>query len=545
MVYCQKKGGVNYLNGVIYEPLSEFLSKYKLLHSQKTKAFFDGLVEKSGVNIDENRQTVKKYNELTENLKKLKRKYNLLRFLRVLMIITLVLIPLVILKTTPKIKQLREEIANAEKTAAQLLELAQKQMAPLNSLFTSRDCIELVQDTVPLLTFEKRFDVKQEEDMKLNYDFTGINNVNHSTLDVLSGYYNENPFVFENRLVHTIGTETYHGYKTIHWTEHYIDANGKSRTRTRSQTLHATVEKPKPFYSTQVVLNYGSQGAPELTFSRKADGINLISDKAIQRHIKRTEKKLRKKGDKALSQGKEFTLMANSEFEVLFNATDRNDEVQFRTLFTPLAQNNTVALILSDETFGDDFDFVKSKRMNTVASKHSQGRKLLVGVSEYTSYSFDTIEHNFKSKNEQYFKEVYFDFAPILAIPSYQERPVHSLKPLPDYSQLYSRKECEVLANCLGTSLVAHPATKTNVILKSEYLSKSENVETTLVTAHSYDIAQRTDYVSVFGGDGHMHSVAVHWDEYLPLSQTNEFRITTADNNISFLASKNGLGIYK
>ncbi len=533
------------MNGVIYEPLSEYLNKYKLSHSQSTDTFFNALVERSGVNIDENRQTVSKYNELTENLKKLKRKYNLLRFLRVLMIITLILIPLVILKTTPKIRQLREEIANAEKTAAKLLELAQKQMAPLNCLFTSRDCIKLVQDTIPLLSFESCFDVKQEEDMKLNYDFTGINNVNHSTLDVLSGSYNENPFVFENRLVHTVGTQTYHGYKTIHWTEHYIDSDGKSRTRTRSQTLHATVEKPKPFYSTEVVLNYGSQGAPDLSFSRSAGGINLISDKAIQRHIKRTQKKLRRKGDKALRKGKEFTLMANSEFEVLFNATDRNDEVQFRTLFTPLAQTNTVALILSDETFGDDFDFIKCKRMNTVASKHSQGRKLFIDVSEYASYSFDIIEHNFKSKNEQYFKEVYFDFAPILAIPAYQERPVHSLKPLPDYSQLYSRKECEVLANCLGTSLVAHPSTKTNVIIKSEYLSKSGNVETALVTAYSYDIAQRTDYVSVFGGDGHMHSVAVHWDEYLPLSQTNEFNITTAASAQSCLASKNGLAIYK
>ena len=109
------------LNSVIYKPLEEFTSKYQTLHADNTNRFFEDLVKQSGVNIEENRSTVKHYNEYKENLVKLKRKLNWMRFFRVLMIITLILIPLVILKMTPKIKALREEIADADKKAEELL----------------------------------------------------------------------------------------------------------------------------------------------------------------------------------------------------------------------------------------------------------------------------------------------------------------------------------------------------------------------------------------------------------------------------------------
>ena len=89
------------MNAVIYEPLSEFKEKLQSAHAEKTQTFFRGLVEQSGVDIDKNRETVQMYNEYKENLIKLKKKLNWWRFLRVLMCISIVLIPLVVLKTTP------------------------------------------------------------------------------------------------------------------------------------------------------------------------------------------------------------------------------------------------------------------------------------------------------------------------------------------------------------------------------------------------------------------------------------------------------------
>lgn len=532
---------------VIYDPLDEYTGQLKNAHETKTQAFFEDLVKRSGVNIEENRETVRRYNACLEDTAKLKRKRNWLRFFRVLMCISILLIPLVILKMTPLIRQLLAQIQDGDQQAQQLLELAHKQMQPLCDLFTDRDALSLIEQTIPLLRFASEFSVRQEADMKINYDFEGTDDREESTLDVLAGHYNENPFLFENKLVHTMGMETYHGYKTIHWTEHYRDSNGKMQTRHRSETLHATVTKPKPFYSTQVVLHYCAQGAPELIFTRDAGGLDQKSDKAIERLVKKGEKRLQKKTEQALAIDSDFTSMSNTEFEVLFDALDRNDEVQFRTLFTPLAQQNMVELIRSKEGYGDDFHFIKRRRTNRIVSNHSQGRAMCLAAKAYDSYSFDVIRENFIGKNIEFFRAVYFDFAPLLAIPIYQERPVHSLKPIPDYTQRYSLKESEALANRVPEHYVVHPDTKTQAILKSSYVGASGNMDETSITAYSYDIFERVDMVSVHGGDGYFHDVPVHWDDYLPLEATASFCIGTETDTASktAIARRNGLCIFE
>jgi len=534
------------MDSAVYKPLEEFENKFKPLHLEYTNTFFDDLVSRSGVNIEANRETVRKYHSYKEDLGKLKKRLNLFRFLRVLMCITLLLIPLVIWKMTPKIRQLREKIEQADRTVDALLAEAYRQMLPLNTLFTDRDALNLVQKTLPLLKFEPCFSVRQEIDMKVNYDFSESSDEETSTLDVLAGTYNGNPFLFENKVIHTMGTETYHGQKTIYWSETYRDSDGKMRTRTRSQTLHASVTKPKPFYSTQVVLNYGSQGAPDLCFSRDASHLDRKSERGIERHVRRGERKLKRMTDRAIRENDDFTSMSNTDFEVLFDALDRTDEVQFRTLFTPLAQTNMVDLILSKVGYGDDFNFFKRRRMNRIVTTHSQGRAINLLPESYIAFSFDTVRENFVQKNTEYFKAVYFDFAPILSIPAYQERPVHSLKPIPDYSQLYSYKESEALANAVDHKYVVHPQTKTEAILKASFLGAQGRVEETCITAHSYDIEKRVDVVSVYGGDGHFHNVPVTWDLYIPLTAENRFFVTetASAGGKPVIARRSGLCIY-
>ena len=280
------------MDSVIYSPQDDFDSKYEKLHSNNTDAFFEKLVKLSGVDIEKNRETVKLYNEYTENLTKLKRKLLCLRILRVIMCIIFVFLPLVIWWLTPKIRKLRTEVAEADQKAAELLALAHEQMRSLNSLFTDRDAFTIIEETIPLISFDENLSVKQEADMKINYDFYAANEDEQSTSDTLAGNYNENPFLFENKKVHTMGTETYYGYKTIHWTETYRDSNGKLRTRTRTQRLEASVTKPKPYYKTQVVLNYCAQGGPDLSFSRDASHLQQKNERQIERYVKRGEKRL-------------------------------------------------------------------------------------------------------------------------------------------------------------------------------------------------------------------------------------------------------------
>ncbi len=530
---------------MIFNPLEEYEKRLKKQHEKVTADYFKKLLKQSKVDIDQNRKTVKEYDKLQSSLKKLRRKFNFWRVLRVIMIITVILILLVIWKITPKIRALREEIANSDKKAAELLSLAEQQMLPLNRLFGDRDCLALIEETVPLIGFAERMTVEQELNMRVNFDYGELDDIEQSTLDVLAGSYNDNPFVFENKLVHTMGLETYHGSKTISWTETYVDTDGKTRTRSRTETLHASVTKPKPFYSTQVVLNYGAQGGDKLCFSRDATHLEQKSERALEKHIEKGEKRLKKRSDKAIASGDDFTGMSNTEFEVLFDALDRTDEVQYRTLFTPLAQTNMVDLILSKTGYGDDFNFYKLRRMNKIVSNHSQGRQLLLAANSYKSYSYDIIKENFEAKNAEYFKAVYFDLAPLLAIPLYQERPVHSLNPIPEYTQLYSQQECESLINAADERHFVHPDTKTAAILKVNYLSSANGADESCVTAYSYDILQQVDYISVRGGDGHYHNVPVYWDDYIPLEARNIFRFAASGAEYGkALSGRNGLMLY-
>ncbi len=532
---------------MIYHPLEEFEQKFQAAHLQHTDDFFEALVQRSGVDIEENRKTVQQYHQYMENLKALKRKLFWQRVLRVVLCITLILIPVVIWKLTPKIRALREEIEQADQKAQEMLALSWKQMAPLNRLFTDRDALEIIEKTVPELLFAPYFTAKQEQEMCINYDFSGLQDPQSSTLDLLSGEYNENPFLFENKHTHTMGVETYHGSKTIHWTETYRDSNGKLQRRTRSETLHASVTKPKPFYSTQVVLHYGSQGAPELHFSRDATHLEKKSERELERYIKKGEKRLKRKTDEAIEENDDFVAMSNSDFEVLFDALDRTDEVQFRTLFTPLAQTNMVDLICSPTGYGDDFNFIKTKRMNKIVSNHSQGRAINLKSKDYESYDFDVIKRNFTDKNIEFFKAVYFDFAPLWAIPAYQERPVHSLKPVPDHTRQYAQKECEALANLVNEARVVHPKTKTKAILNTAYSGTENKADVIAITAYSYDSIPRVEAVSVYGGDGFYHDVDVHWDEYIPLENTTTFFVAdrSAAPSGGVAASRNSLCIFQ
>ncbi len=509
----------------IYNPLEEFDVKFKSLHLENTKKHFEELVTKSAVNVEENRKTVKEHADLEASLKKLNKKYNWLRFLRVLACITVILIPLVIFLLTPKIKALRTQIEQSGDKLKELYDLAVRQMQPLNDLFTDSDALRIIEQTIPLLDFEGCLSAEQENDMNANYDFGDSDDKDQSTLDVLAGRYNGNPFVFERRLIHTLGEYTYHGTKVISWTERYRGSDGKYHTRIRTQTLHAYVTKPKPYYSNQVLLNYCSQAGERLSFTRDATNLDDKSEREIERYVKRGAKKLKKLTDEAIAKNEDFTSMSNTDFEVMFDALDRTDEVQFRALFTPLAQTNMVDLIRSQKGYGDDFNFIKCKRTNKIITEHSQGRVITLTPSEFYSHSFDVIKENFINKNAEYFKAVYFDFAPVWAIPAYQDRPVHSLEPLPDSWQKYSYKECEALSNLINPNQVVHPNTKTPAILNTTFAGTSGKVDSICVTASSYDVIPKVDFVSVLGGDGYWHSVAVPWDCYVPLSKSSSFSV--------------------
>ena len=71
------------MNSVIYNPLEEFESKYRELHLKNASEFLESLVQQSGIDIEQNRETVRVYNGYKENIAELKKKVNKLSLITV------------------------------------------------------------------------------------------------------------------------------------------------------------------------------------------------------------------------------------------------------------------------------------------------------------------------------------------------------------------------------------------------------------------------------------------------------------------------------
>ena len=284
---------------LLIEPLKYYESQGREEHAKNCSDYYDLLLQRSGVNVEENRNTVQKYNAAQDKIAAVDkeiRKFKLIKALLITAIIIgaillivafvnfyngdeglwqlllgLVLIAVGIIvmvkKINPKIKNANEVREKHLAEANELYNLAMSQVAPLNALFNEADSFRMIEKTIPQFSFDVRFDSSRERSMVKNYDFVDLQDDESSVLNIISGDFSENPFLFCRRRIQEMGTHTYHGSLVIHWTETYRDNEGNLATRTRSETLHASVTKPKPYYYTNTYLGYGNQAAPDLSFT--------------------------------------------------------------------------------------------------------------------------------------------------------------------------------------------------------------------------------------------------------------------------------------
>ncbi len=549
------------MNERLLEPLKYYETEGRATHEQNINAYFDNLVTKSGINVEANRTIVKEYNKENETISKIESKISKYKALRVLSIIAIVIgailfivgitqvsastglgiglilggIAIIVLcilaivkKINPILKQTNELLDFHRKKANELLSEAERQMAPLNALFDERDTVTLMEKTLPEINFEDNYTPEQEELFKKHYDFIDLESDDCSMINSLSGKFEGNPFLFCQCMKHEIKDTTYHGSLTITWTETYRDKDGKLRTRTKSQTLHASVTKPKPYYHLNNYLAYGSQAAPDLTFSRAPQVSADMDEKDINKKVKKGKKKLTKKAEKALKKGGRFQEMANEEFDVLFGATNRDNEVQFRLMYTPLGQRNTIDLIKSDTGYGDDFYFTKQKKFNIITSNHAQKWDMDTSPSKYYSYDIDIARQKFVSFNNEYFKSVFFDFAPLLAVPAYLEEPCASMETPEAFMSNYTYYEHEAIANKLDRREFLPEEAISDAIIKTSLVEKLDGEDLVSVTAYSYTTMDHIDYIPVRGGDGRIHGVPVPWTEYIPVSGNRHIRVANA-----------------
>ncbi len=549
----------------ILEPLKEY-SRYQKQFDDSVDKTFEDLVKKSNIDVEKNRNTVKMYDEADVEYKKEKKKLHTLRgwrsfliFLSIVggvaavigglmiygaittdssilagvltavigpfvMIVSILTITLVLNK---KIKALKEVVKVLKQNADLILEEAWKQMAPLNKLFNSDITNNMVNDLDTVIQIDRYYSVLHEVYLHKYYKFPYFSNDNSSTINMVVGTITGNPFVISRELEVEMGMKTYEGSLVVTWTETRRDSQGKTYTVTHSQTLIATVTKPCPFYDTETFLVYCNESAPDLNFSRKPQAHGK-DDKQIERMVKRGEKKLAKIAEDDMKHGDgSFVAMSDTEFDVLFGAFDRDNENQFRLLFTPLAQRNTIDLV-KDSPYGDDFYFAKQGKLNTIYSHHGDTWDMLAGRN-ISSYSVDLAKQMFTNYNCNFFKNLYFMLAPLLSIPLYQQFKPNDMDIDLSSETNIAAREAEMLVNILPDNYIGAKGSATRVISKVKFISSIGEVDCIMIYAYSYSITTRTDFVPRVAGNGRMYSVPVNWDEYNPLMKTTEALIFDAN----------------
>lgn len=552
----------------LLQPLRGYNLVYKEKFKNKAEEYFDALKDKAGIDVELNRETIKKLRKAQAERNALLKKMRNQKALRgwtiffiifffiacpvmivlgpvikmipniaaiisavgaLIVAVALIIVIIKILK--PRIKTLQDKLAEKDQIIAQLTAEAERQMSPLNSLYDWNMAAVIFSDVIPLVELDRFFDSKKHALMVQKYGLDGMSNPDISSIYVQSGSILGNPILLQKAKVHQIIDKTYTGSITISWTTTVSDGKGGIRTVTHTQTLTASVTKPAPDYHHETRLILANPAAPDLVFSRKPQGMTGKDEKQIYKFVRKQEKELASLAEKSISRGGNFTPLGNTDFEALFHAWNRNHEQQFRLLFTPLAQQNEIELVTLTDGFGDDFQFYKTKMINEISSKHSQKIDYSGNPLDYYSIEYDDAKRKFVDYVCVFCKGLYFDLAPLLSIPLYQQTKSLEFIYGEDTPENYSYYEHEVMANSFKADCFAHEDTTTDVILKTSLISKDGKSDKVLVNAYSYRGEPRVTIVSKLGGDGHMHQIPVHWTEYIPIEK--ETTMEVANTNAS------------
>lgn len=547
----------------IDEPIDLYTKQFKDKFRENCEQYFDELCKKANVSADQNKQLVKTYESKLNDQKLLEKKRSKVNTIKALMIILLVIciigvifsfvylisvskvagivvgilcaIGIVVslaafINVKKKNSNLDNEIANAQGKTKEALNACWNQMAPLNSEYDWNIPSDLMEKTTPLIDLDHEFDVKKFQYLHEKYGFEDSNDPKVSTNYVISGNIYGNPFVLINSFNTEMRDKVYSGSITIHWTTTTRDSKGNTQTQHHSQTLVATVTKKAPSYWYDTRLVYGNEAAPDLSFTRKPTVKKEMDEKDILKLEKSTEKELASLAEKAISKGKTFTPLSNSRFEGMFHAYDRDNEQQFRLLFTPLAQNNMCKLLMNSP-YGDDFYFYKFKKLNYIFSNHSQTQNYLISPSQFAHYDIEKARTNFINVNANFFQGLYFDLAPLLSVPLYQQTKTHEYIYNIPYEAFHTKYEQEAMANKFNKNLLVHPESKTDAILKCNLVKKEKDADLVSITAYTYKTIKHVEVVTKLGGDGKLHNIPVEWLEYIPLERTSQMELANVDSS--------------
>jgi hypothetical protein len=276
------------------------------------------------------------------------------------------------------------------------------------------------------------------------------------------------------------------------------------------KVITASTTNPAPRYWTDTKLFYKSNAAESLNF------VNL------------SEFRNERKAEKFFKKNKQMENMDNPEFDRYFPC-ERDNEQQFRTLFSPLAQEEMVKLM----KVKNNYRFTKKNTINIIESPSFESIKFDVNYNSFFNYyDYEQIKNDFIAANQTYFQDIYFMFAPILTIPLYQQYPYR--QPIFEKAQqrLLSFVQNETVVNTMyDSNLFAHSSSVTENILKTKRVFANSLYEINEIIAYGYRSQSRIKIIVV--SDFEAGPVSV------PVTVIDYFAVQKSTNVINSLVDKN------
>ncbi len=535
----------------LYHPRALYEGQLKRQYHDMAETYYEELSGKVGVNKELNALHVKAYNAAMAEVEEAKKKLGyakaakgwsiagmIISFLAAVILIIvgalnpsiwwLILIGvafaglgiffIVLLATKIKhaLAAARKRLEELQAKADAKLKECYADMAALNAALDDTMPAQVMEKTTPIIDLDPTFSPERLCYLMERFGMQEETDPNTSVLGVTSGHIQGNPFVLEKVFRHEIQDKVYEGTLTIHWTTTYTDSKGNTHTESHSEVLHAESVHPAPAYWDETRLIFGSEAAPHLHFSRRPSGMSGKSDKENDKFVASRVKDLDKLEEKAVKAGKTFTKLGNDEFEAFFGADDRDNEVEYRLLFTALAQRNLLDLIKKPEPYGDDFIMVKDGMLTSVASMHSQNFDYQKPVEYFYHYDFKAGKERFVNYCDSFIRGLFFDLAPIISIPMYQIHKPRDYIYGNQYRANMTSFEHEAMINRMDARLFRPKEADESLplLLKEMNAQKIGASDEVRVHSLSYKTTPMVDYVSVHGGDGRWHDVPVHWTKY-------------------------------
>lgn len=527
------------LNPVRYR--TDFLKE----HASGTETYLNELLEQTSTSLKENQADCQEISALDKVLLKTKHKFSLFKvgmgiLLTLLVILTLtsiggayyvftepgislspaaiysifascilvavgflVLIVLTSVFLSKKNKKFRATISNFEEVIDTKIQEAFVKLHDFYRAFNYSQAYSQMHAQIPEIEFLKSADTNFVKYVEKNFDPVYVPSSTSMLVNYKAGYFYKNPFILGMYKEMNMVPHTYTGSLAIS----YYTGFGEHR-RLVSETLHATLVKPKPEYKYIAVNSLYTNAVPELEFE-KAPVLDYNPAKH-DKYIKQAEKMLAQIEKK----NADFTPMSNTEFEALFPATKRSSEQKYRAFFGQVAQQNLINFAKT-LTSGRNYTYSKSHNTNEVALRELS-ESFDLNPLDFVDYDLTA----FLSKYQEYAKvlsaSLYDSFIPYLSNPVLLEG---NISKQPEYTKTPSILEhLALLTKFKNIELLPIEAGINEYIL--EPLPEYENV----CKVHSFKAVPRVDYVVVNAGDG-PHQVPVNWTEYIPVFKELRYEV--------------------